>query len=55
VLLNDVVTENKKLQAEAKVTGRKLCDMNEMNNYLENRVNSLENTTAAGVCAVAHS
>jgi hypothetical protein len=42
VLLNDAVTENKKLQAEAKVTERKLCDMDERNNFLENRVNILE-------------
>jgi hypothetical protein len=42
VLLNDVISENKKLQAEAKAPERKLCDMDERNNFLENSVNNLK-------------
>jgi archaellum component FlaC len=42
VLLSDLTSENKKLKQEAVVTERKLADMNERNNQLENRLNSLE-------------
>jgi chromosome segregation ATPase len=43
VLLNDVRNENKQqLKSEAKETEKKLKDMNERNNFLENRVNNLE-------------
>jgi hypothetical protein len=42
VLLTDLKNENKQLKTEARVTERKLNDMNERNNSLENRVNNLE-------------
>ncbi len=42
MLLNDVISENKKLQAEANAPERKLCDMDERNNFLENSVNNLK-------------
>jgi hypothetical protein len=42
VLLNDLKSENQQLKTEAKVTERKLRDMNEKNCALENRIISLE-------------
>jgi len=42
VLLNDLKQENKELKAEARATERKLQEMNEKNNLLENRLNNLE-------------
>jgi archaellum component FlaC len=42
VLLNDLSNENKQLKAEAKTNERKLSEMNDRNNSLEDRLNSLE-------------
>jgi archaellum component FlaC len=42
VLMNDLKEENKQLKQEARATDRKLSDMNERNNQLENRLNSLK-------------
>jgi hypothetical protein len=42
VLINDLKNKNKELKAEARATDRKLLEMNEKNNALENRLNNLE-------------
>jgi septal ring factor EnvC (AmiA/AmiB activator) len=42
VLLNDRKLENSQLKIEAKENEKKLQDMNERNNQLENRLNNLE-------------
>jgi hypothetical protein len=48
--LSDPTSENKKLKQEAVVTERKLAEMNEGNNQLENRLNSLEQHHRSAVC-----
>jgi hypothetical protein len=42
ILLNDLKQENTQLKTEARITEKKLADMNEKNNQLENRLNRLE-------------
>jgi hypothetical protein len=50
VPLSDPTIENKKLKQEDVVTERKLAEMNERNNQLENRLNSLEQHHRSAVC-----
>ena len=42
VLLSDLKSENSQLKADARENERKLCEMNERNNNLEDRLNHLE-------------
>jgi hypothetical protein len=42
VLLTDLKNENKQLRSEVRECEQKLCEMNERNNLLENRLHSLE-------------
>ena len=42
VLLEDVKNENKQLKSVARETEKKFTELNERNNYLENKMNSLE-------------
>jgi hypothetical protein len=42
IILNDLKAENKQLKSDARDTEKKLADMNERNNFLENKLNKLE-------------